>query len=132
MLPSRRIAAARRCANPVEVNVMRWPEVVIFDCDGVLVDSELIALGQTRLALGAAGLPVTHAEAIDRFLGLSVDTIVQRAEEDLAGALPADFRSDLAREILTRFTGELKGIEGVRQAVAGLECQVCVASSSPP
>lgn len=111
---------------------MRWPEVVIFDCDGVLVDSELIALGQTRRALGAAGLPITHAEAIDRFLGLSVDTIVQRAEEDLAGALPADFRSDLARDILTRFTSELKGIEGVRQAVAGLGCRVCVASSSPP
>ena len=111
---------------------MGWPEVVIFDCDGVLVDSELIALGQTRRALGAAGLPVTHAEAIDRFLGFSVDTIIQRAEEELAGALPADFRSDLARDILTRFTSELKGIEGVRQAVAGLECPVCVASSSPP
>ena len=72
----------------VEVNVMRWPEVVIFDCDGVLVDSELIALGQTRRALGAAGLAVTHAQAIDRFLGLSVDSIMQKAEEDLAGALP--------------------------------------------
>ena len=88
---------------------MRWPEVVIFDCDGVLVDSELIALGQTRLALGAAGLPVTHAQAIDRFLGLSVDTIVQRAEEDLAGALPADSRSDLARDILTRIHQRVEG-----------------------
>jgi len=111
---------------------MRWPEVVIFDCDGVLVDSELIALGQTRRALGAAGLAVTHAQAIDRFLGLSVDSIMQKAEEDLAGALPVDFRDDLARDILSRFASELKGIEGVRQAVAGLDCQVCVASSSPP
>jgi len=111
---------------------MRWPEVVIFDCDGVLVDSELIALGQMRRALGAAGLPITHDQAIDRFLGLSVDTIMQRAEADLAGALPEGFRNDLARDILARFAGELKGIEGVRQAVAGLGCRVCVASSSPP
>ena len=111
---------------------MRWPEVVIFDCDGVLVDSEVIALGQMRRALGAAGLPITHDQAIDRFLGLSVDSIIQRAEADLAGALPADFRDDLARDILARFAGELKGIAGVRQAVAGLGCRVCVASSSPP
>jgi HAD superfamily hydrolase (TIGR01509 family) len=111
---------------------MQWPEVVIFDCDGVLVDSELIALGQMREALSQAGLPLSHAEAIDRFLGLSLDSIMQKAEADLAGALPAGFRSDLSRDILARFAAELKGIEGVRQAVAGLGCRVCVASSSPP
>ncbi|WP_158817231.1 HAD family hydrolase [Methylocapsa sp. S129] len=111
---------------------MQWPELVIFDCDGVLVDSELIALGQTRQALGEAGLPLTHAQAIDRFLGFSLDSIVQKAEADLAGALPADFRNDLSRDILARFASELKGIEGVRQAVEGLHCRVCVASSSPP
>jgi HAD superfamily hydrolase (TIGR01509 family) len=111
---------------------MQWPELVIFDCDGVLVDSELIALGQMRQALESAGLPLTHAEAIDRFLGLSIDSIVQKAEADLAGALPAGFRNDLSRDILARFAGELKGIEGVRQAVAGLGRKVCVASSSPP
>jgi HAD superfamily hydrolase (TIGR01509 family) len=111
---------------------MQWPEVVIFDCDGVLVDSELIALGQMRHALGQAGLPLSHAEAIDRFLGLSLDSIMQKAEADLASALPAGFRNDLSRDILARFAGELKGIEGVRQAVAGLRCRVCVASSSSP
>jgi HAD superfamily hydrolase (TIGR01509 family) len=109
---------------------MQWPEVVIFDCDGVLVDSELIALGQTRAALDAAGLSLTHAEAVDRFLGLSLDSIVQNAEADLAAALPASFGADLSRDILGRFEGELKGIDGVREAVAGLSCRVCVASSS--
>jgi HAD superfamily hydrolase (TIGR01509 family) len=111
---------------------MRWPEVVIFDCDGVLVDSEVIALAQTRLALRAAGLPLSHDQAIERFLGLSVDSIMQKAQADLAAELPPDFGDDLTRDILARFAGELKGIEGVRQAVAGLDCRVCVASSSPP
>ena len=111
---------------------MQWPEVVIFDCDGVLVDSELIALGQMRAALDAAGLSLTHAQAIDRFLGLSLDSIVQSAETDLAAALPASFRADLSRAILERFVGELKGIDGVREAVEGLHCPVCVASSSSP
>jgi HAD superfamily hydrolase (TIGR01509 family) len=117
-------------ADAVEVNVMQWPDLVIFDCDGVLVDSELIALGQTRRALGEAGLTFTHAEAIDRFLGFSLDSVLQSVEADRSGAMPADFRDALSRDILARFALELRGIEGVRQAVAALRCKVCVASSS--
>jgi HAD superfamily hydrolase (TIGR01509 family) len=111
---------------------MQGPDLVIFDCDGVLVDSEMIALGQTRAALGAAGLALTHAEAIDRFLGFSLDSILQGAEADLAAPLPPGFRADLSRAILERFGRELRGIPGVAEAVAGLGCKVCVASSSPP
>jgi HAD superfamily hydrolase (TIGR01509 family) len=85
-----------------------------------------------RAALDAAGLSLTHAQAIDRFLGLSLDSIVESAEADLTAALPVNFRADLSRDILARFAGELKGIGGVREAVAGLSCRVCVASSSPP
>jgi HAD superfamily hydrolase (TIGR01509 family) len=117
-------------AQAGEANVMQWPDLVIFDCDGVLVDSEAIALGQVRDALAAAGLTLSHAEAVDRFLGLSLDSIMQKAEAELSGALPGAFRADLARDILARFAVELKGIEGVRQAVGALTCKVCVASSS--
>ena len=49
--------------------VANWPELVIFDCDGVLVDSELIALGVTRRRLDAAGLRMTDEETRKRFLG---------------------------------------------------------------
>ena len=117
-------------AKALEANVMQWPDLVIFDCDGVLVDSESIALGQVRDALGKAGLTLTHAEAVDRFLGLGIDSIMHKAEAELSGALPDGFRNDLSRDILARFTAELKGVEGVRQAVGALTCKVCVASSS--
>jgi HAD superfamily hydrolase (TIGR01509 family) len=110
--------------------ILTWPEIVIFDCDGVLVDSEMIALGQTRRALGQAGLKLTHAEAMERFLGLSLDSIVQKAEADLAVDLPAHFRDDLTRDILASFQRDLKGVADVETAVAGLDCPVCVASSS--
>ena len=50
--------------------VARWPEVVIFDCDGVLVDSELIALAATRRMLGEAGLDFSDDETRERFLGM--------------------------------------------------------------
>ena len=110
----------------------RWPEVVIFDCDGVLVDSEVIALAVTRRLLGEAGLSLTDEETRERFLGLRLDTVMRRVESELGAPLPKDFPDDLSREILGAFARELKGIEGVRQAVGGLVARVCVASSSAP
>jgi HAD superfamily hydrolase (TIGR01509 family) len=111
---------------------MAWPEVVIFDCDGVLVDSEVIALAETRQALGEAGLPLSDEEVFDRFLGLSAEAVARSAEQDLGGALPATFPTDLTRRILAGFEHRLKGVAGIRQALAGLGARVCVASSSPP
>ena len=56
----------------------RWPELVIFDCDGVLVDSEVIALGVMRRRLGEAGLRLTDQETRERFLGRRLDFISAR------------------------------------------------------
>jgi D-ribulokinase len=110
----------------------RWPEVVIFDCDGVLVDSEVIALGVTRRRLSEAGLRLTDQETRERFLGLRLDSVMRRVETELGAPLPEEFPHDLSREILSAFARELKGVAGVRQAVAGLRARVCVASSSAP
>jgi D-ribulokinase len=110
----------------------RWPELVIFDCDGVLVDSELIALGVTRRRLDAAGLRMTDEETRKRFLGQRLDSVISRIERELGTLLPEEFPDELSREILSTFAHELKGIEGVRQAVEGLRARVCVASSSAP
>ena len=110
----------------------RWPELVIFDCDGVLVDSELIALGVTRRRLDAAGLRMTEEETRKRFLGQRLDSVISRIERELGTRLPEEFPDELSREILSTFARELKGVEGVRQAVEGLRARVCVASSSAP
>ena len=108
----------------------RWPEVVIFDCDGVLVDSEVIALGVMRRRLGEAGLRLTDQETRERFLGRRLDSAMLGIEIELGAPLPESFRDDFSREILSAFARDLKGVEGVRQAVKGLRARVCVASSS--
>ena len=110
----------------------RWPDVVIFDCDGVLVDSEVLALAVTRRLLGEAGFRLTDEETRERFLGLRLDSVVRSVESELGAPLPKEFPAELSREILATFARELKGIEGVRQAVGGLQARVCVASSSAP
>ena len=106
--------------------------MVIFDCDGVLVDSEVIALGVMRRRLGEAGLRLTDQETRERFLGRRLDSSLRGIETELGRAIARDFRDDLSREILSAFARELKGVEGVRQAVGGLRARVCVASSSGP
>jgi HAD superfamily hydrolase (TIGR01509 family) len=57
---------------------------------------------------------------------------VRRVETELGALLPKEFPDDLSREILATFARELKGVEGVRQAVGVLRARVCVASSSAP
>jgi HAD superfamily hydrolase (TIGR01509 family) len=108
----------------------QWPEVVIFDCDGVLVDSETIALARTRMALAQAGLKLGEAEVRERFLGLSAQSMQEIAERALGAPLPASFQSELARETLADFERELKGVEGIGEAISRLDARVCVASSS--
>jgi D-ribulokinase len=110
----------------------RRPQVVIFDCDGVLVDSEVIALAVTRRMLGEAGLRLSDEETRERFLGMRQESGLRRVEAELGARLPETFPDELAREILLTFGRELKGVEGVRQAVHGLNARVCVASSSAP
>ena len=97
----------------------RWPELVIFDCDGVLVDSEVIALGVTRRRLGEAGLRLTDEETRERFLGMRLDSVLRIAEAELGAPLPKEFPDDLSHEILTAFAHELKGVERVRAGGQG-------------
>ena len=122
--PKREVRKAMRAAP--------WPEVVIFDCDGVLVDSEVISLGVTRRMLAEAGLRLSDDETRKRFLGRRQDAVLRRVEAELGAPLPNDFTGALSREILATFERDLKGVEGVRQAVDGLDARVCVASSSAP
>jgi HAD superfamily hydrolase (TIGR01509 family) len=109
-----------------------WPEVVIFDCDGVLVDSETIALSRTRAALSRLGLDLGEFQARDLFLGLSAQSMGAIAERALGAPLPPGFQSDLARDMIESFERELKGMDGIGEAVAAIHARVCVASSSSP
>ncbi len=122
--------APRVSRDPGAKATSPWPDVVIFDCDGVLVDSEPIALARTREVLGRLGLALSEEEARDLFLGVSAQSIQGIAERALGASLPPNFQRELAREILADFQRELKGVDGIREALAGLGARVCVASSS--
>ena len=75
-------------------------------------------------------MALSDAEARDRFLGVSAQSMQGIAARDLGASPPPDFPRELAREILADFERELKGVDGIREALAELGARVCGASSS--
>ena len=106
--------------------------LLIFDCDGVLVDSEPLACQVDAEVLTASGFPFTADEIRDRFVGTSLSDMLARIEAEHGRALPENFAERLTRTLLLRFEDELKPVPGVREAILALPHRRCVASSSTP
>jgi HAD superfamily hydrolase (TIGR01509 family) len=106
--------------------------LLIFDCDGVLVDSERLANAALAELMTALGRPMTTEEAIGTFTGLSLADVMRRAEALLGHPVPESAGADAGRRLLTLFRRELKPVVGVKAAIAALPYRRCVASSSTP
>src|SRR5687768_18549740 len=104
--------------------------LVIFDCDGVLVDSEPISLRCTAAALNRFGYPVDEDDVFDRFLGSSTASMVAAVEASLGRGLAPEALDDLRREILEAFGRELRAVPGVDMAVERLAQPFSVESCS--
>ena len=105
-------------------------ELVIFDCDGVLVDSEPISLSVLVEALDRAGVRMDADEATDRFLGKSLKSMSEILHEDYGLAIDDHFLENLRSRLYARFRTELRAIEGIGDVVEALPVPFCVASSS--
>ncbi len=106
--------------------------LLIFDCDGVLVDSEMIASRLLAKALTAEGFVISAAESRARFTGQSMASVVSATEKELGHALPDDFLDRLRANDIPVFEKELKAIPGIRKATEKLPQARCVASSGSP
>ncbi len=108
------------------------PDLVIFDCDGVLVDSELLASRLLAEALAAEGYPVTAADCRARFTGISIRSVIEIIEAERGIPLPVDFEDRVRANDLQVFARELKAVPGIAQALAQIPTAKCVASSGAP
>lgn len=111
------------------------PRLVIFDCDGVLIDSEIIAARAQSRALAEHGIAITPQEAARRFAGIPDADMWQTLQDENARALPADFPRQYADRLQDTFRQELRALPGVRETLAALRQRgmaYCVASSSTP
>ena len=121
----------------------RWPracylaqrmarfDLVIFDCDGVLVDSELIANRVFQTMLGELGLEVSMDYLFEKFLGHSMTHCLTLVRGLLGHELPADFEPRLRERTALAFEAELQPVPGIVATLSELTLPFCVASSGP-
>lgn len=107
-------------------------ELVIFDCDGVLIDSELIACAADAEALSDFGYQITTETVVERFSGVPAEAVYAMIEAEMSRALPPDFKGQIEERILAKYCSELKPIPGITEVLSELPSKRCVASSSTP
>ena len=106
------------------------PELVVFDCDGVLVDSERIAVTIDAVVLADLGWPMEQDEIVARFVGRSHADMAAAIEEHLGRALPEDWFEPYRARYREAFERELRPVDGVVEALDAITLPTCVASST--
>jgi HAD superfamily hydrolase (TIGR01509 family) len=104
--------------------------LLAFDCDGVLVDSEIIAAEVDAELLTEAGYEITPADVARRFAGLTSVAIHDLVEAELGRPLPEDFLARQRQELDRRIAADLKIVPGVEEMLERIEGPRCVCSNS--
>lgn len=107
-------------------------ELVIFDCDGVLIDSEIISSSANAEALTKAGYPITTKEVIQLYTGVPDAALYAEVEAELGRPLPDRFSEDIKKLVFQKYRTELRAIAGAREMLSSLTTTKCIASSSSP
>ena len=103
--------------------------LVIFDCDGVLVDSERLAVRIDVIVLGKLGWPMTEAEVAERFMGRTDAYMESEIEAHLGRPLPPGWDEPFAHLYREAFEAELAPVPGIVAALDEIVTPTCVASS---
>ena len=108
------------------------PQLVIFDCDGVLVDSEMLSAGVLMGMMTDEGFPLSEEAFRSDFLGRSFAAAALRARERFGRPLPEDFESRYRDRLFATLEAELKPMPGVVDVLASLRVPFCRATSASP
>ena len=104
--------------------------LVVFDCDGVLVDSEPLSIAVLVEAMREEGVEISEEEAYERFLGRSLATLVETLHREFHVFAGEAFLERIRKDLYARFRAELKPIKGIAETLDALDMPRCVASSS--
>lgn len=104
-------------------------ELIIFDCDGVLVDSERLSIRVDEIYLQRLGWPMSKDEIVERWVGRSDADMRAEIEEHTGGPIPAEIEEEFSRIYRETFDRELVPVDGIREALDAIATPRCVASS---
>jgi HAD superfamily hydrolase (TIGR01509 family) len=107
-------------------------ELVIFDCDGVLIDSELISARMLVAELERLGVGIDLDFVARHFLGRSYPVVMEQIRRDFGLTLPPGFEANYRENLLAAFERELHVVPGVPEVMERIETPFCVATSSSP
>jgi HAD superfamily hydrolase (TIGR01509 family) len=105
-------------------------DLVIFDCDGVLIDSEILWATIEAGALSESGFPITAMEYASRYAGLTHQVINKRIETEHGFPIPADHAQRVGATFERRLPLDLKVVPGAADMIASVACKRCIASNS--
>ncbi len=105
-------------------------DLVIFDCDGVLIDSEILWATIEAAALTQSGFPITALDYASRYAGLTHQVINRRIETEHGFPIPADHAQRVGASFEQRLPLDLQVVSGAEQMIASITCKRCIASNS--
>jgi len=107
------------------------PDLIIFDCDGVLVDSETIGCSALVRHLAELGHDFPLEVAMPIYRGGRMAELLAHIEDRFACTLPDDFDTRVRATAADMFRADLKPIPGIIEALAEIDIPICVASNGP-
>lgn len=107
-------------------------ELVIFDCDGVLIDSEILVCRLVSEELTDAGYPITMEQVVSRFAGRPEPEMIADIEADWGRSIPRAYFERIKLRVWDAYATDLKATPHVHEALGTLPYPMCVASSSAP
>ena len=107
-------------------------DLVIFDCDGVLVDSERLYVRYDTAVLNQLGWEIAQDEVVERFMGRTNSYMLSEIERHLGRTISDEWRGPIADGRRDLFTRELQPVPGIIGALDSITIPSCVASSSAP
>ncbi len=106
-------------------------ELVIFDCDGVLVDSEVITMRTIIASCADLGLELDMLEAEQMFTGGHWAVVVAEIERRLGGRVPDTFTPDFRARLVKALDSEVEPVDGIIDVLDAMTHARCVASNGP-
>jgi HAD superfamily hydrolase (TIGR01509 family) len=105
------------------------PALVLFDCDGVLVDSERLMARVDAEVFGRMGWPLTEAEIVERFMGRTHAFVTEELGRRLGRALPPEWDEEFRPLYLAALEADLRPVDGIVEALDRITLPTCIASS---